>query len=293
MNYSDYEIKKLYLKHKNYPKSLFDLPDPPKAIYYRGNLPEIDFSRCMAVVGSRNMTSYGKQVLEKIIPDLIAANVTIVSGFMYGVDTYAHKLALECGGVTVAVFGNGLDIVYPVESDKLYSQILDRGAVISEYDANTKPHLWTYPKRNRIVAAISLMGTLVIEASRDSGSLITAKYAKKLKRKVYAIPGPITSVNSSGTNYLIKKGQAKMVLSSQDLVKIEQTSGSEKPVPVLNGLDAKIYQTLSRENLTLDELSLAISEEIETVTSAITILSMQNIVEEIGGKLFLKKKLEA
>lgn len=160
MIYSDYKIKKLDLKHKNYPKLLLDLVDPPRQIYCRGDITKIDFNNCIAIVGSRNMTTYGRQVLDKIIPDLIAAKVIIVSGFMYGVDTYAHKLAIEYGGQTVAIFGNGLDVIYPVESDKLYSQILNSGGVvISEYSSKIKPHLWTYPKRNRIVAALSTLGT--------------------------------------------------------------------------------------------------------------------------------------
>lgn len=290
MNYSDYKIETLQLKQKNYPKSLLDLTDPPVQLYYRGSLSEIDFTRCLAVVGSRNMTSYGRQVLEQIIPDLVAAKVVIVSGFMYGVDTRAHELAVEYGGFTIAVFGNGLDVVYPVESDKLYTRILGTGgAVISEYESSTKPHLWTYPKRNRIVAALSNMGTLVVEAAEESGSLITAKYANKLKRPVYAVPGPITSKNSQGTNNLIKKGLAKMVLSTADIIKIEHKTEVGKAVPALTGLEAKIYQSILSQNLTLDELCMEVGKDISEVSTCVTMLSVQGYLEEIGGKLYIKK----
>ena len=287
---SDKSIQKIILGHKNYPKSLMDLKDPPKAIYYKGKLENIDLANCLAVVGTRNITAYGRQVLETLIPELVANNVCIVSGFMYGVDTYAHKLALECGGKTLAVMGNGLNVVYPVENAKLYTDIISQeGVMLSEYEPNTKPHLWTYPKRNRIVAALSLLGTLIVEADIDSGSLVTAKYAKSLKRKVFAIPGQITSKYSNGTNVLIKNGDAKMVLNTEDIINIEHRSDRIDFKPYLDGIDAKIYQSILKENLTLDELSFELNENISAVSIAVNLLIVKGLLEEIGGKFYLKK----
>jgi DNA processing protein len=204
---------------------------------------------------------------------------------MYGVDSQAHKLAIESGGKTIAVLGNGLDVVYPVENEKLYTQILETGGVVmSEYANTTKPHLWTYPQRNRIVAALSQMGVLVIEAGENSGSLVTVKWAKKLKRKIYAIPGPITSSASAGTNYILKSGLAKMVLKPSDIVSIENKSIDNSIMPEMDVLETKIYQTLLRESFTLDELALVMNKDITSLSSEISLMCLKGVLTEIGGK---------
>ncbi len=287
-SYSDYSIQTVSLEQKNNPNVLKNLKSPPKTIYYRGKLETIDFSKCLAVVGSRRITSYGRQVLEKFIPDFVSSGVTIVSGFMYGVDTLAHELAVKYGGKTIAVFGNGLDVVYPVENDKLYSEILESGGVVlSEYKPNHKPHLWTYPQRNRIVAALSQMGVLVIEAGEKSGSLVTVKWARKLKRKVYAVPGPITSSASVGTNYILQMGLAKIAVKSSDIINIEHKSTQDRSIQGMSRLEAKIYQTLLRENFTLDELAIVLGEDIVKVSTEISMMSLKGVIYEVSGKIYL------
>lgn len=284
-----YTATKICIGDKDYPNCLLNLKSPPKSLYYRGELKNIDFNKCLAVVGSRRITSYGRQVLDKFISDLVASGVIIVSGFMYGVDTQAHKLTVECGGRTIAVLGNGLDVVYPVENEQLYTQILENGGVVmSEYPAKHKPHLWTYPQRNRIVAAISLMGVLVVEAGENSGSLVTVKWARKLKRKIYAVPGPITSIASTGTNYILKKGLAKMVLNSNDIVKSEHKNINNDTLSEMNNLEAKIYQTLMRENFTLDELSIILNEDINKISAELSLMSLKGIIYELSGKFAVK-----
>ncbi|HUS60336.1 MAG TPA: DNA-processing protein DprA [Nevskiaceae bacterium] len=219
MNWPDYPIQKLDFKHKNYPEILKEIKNPPKTLFFRGNLGQKIFKKSLSVVGTRRMTSYGKMAVDKLISGLVPQKVTIISGFMYGIDSEAHQRCLEYGGITVAVLGSGLNVVYPPENHKLYQQILkSEGAVISEYPPETKPQLWTFPQRNRIVAGLASLGVLIIEAGERSGSLITARLAREQGKKVFAVPGPITSSVSAGTNLLIKNHLAKMILEPEDIL---------------------------------------------------------------------------
>lgn len=286
---SDLKIKTLSIESKNYPEPLRDLADPPSLLYYLGNIEEVDWTKCLAVVGSRRMTHYGRQIIERFIPDFVAADVTVVSGFMYGVDTQAHKVTLESGGKTIAVLASGVDICYPPENEKLYKQIINSGGVVlSEYPPAQRPQLWGFPKRNRIVAALSLMGTFVVEAGENSGSLVTAKLAQKLKRKVYAVPGPITSSTSAGTNKLLQNREVKITLKSEDIVAFEHQDGTIKTTTKLVGLEAKIYRKLLQENCTLDELSLSLDLDIVSLSAEISRMVLKGLVEEFDGKLSIK-----
>jgi len=166
------------------------------------------------------MSRYGQEVVAKFMPDLVANKITIISGFMYGVDTESHQKCLEFGGRTVAVLGGGLNILVPPENDDLYSQILNNGGlVISEYKNNFQPTLWSFPQRNRIVAGLSTLGVLVVEAGIKSGSLITARMGREQGKKIYVIPGQITSSTAEGTNYLIKNDLGEMVTLADDISK--------------------------------------------------------------------------
>ena len=201
-----------------YPVSLKAIgKDAPKQLYYKGNWDENIFENCLAVVGSRRMTTYGKQITQKLVSEIAGKGITIVSGFMYGIDATAHKTALNVGGKTIAVMPCGINIVHPEYQVKLYDEILEnKGLIISEYEGDFLPTLWSYPRRNRIVAGLS-KATLVIEAGEKSGSLITANLAKKFNKKVFAVPGPLTSVLSKGTSQLIKEG-ADIVTCANDVV---------------------------------------------------------------------------
>lgn len=193
--------------NKKYPKLLKKIgKDAPKQLYYKGSFDKEIFDNCLAVVGSRQMTTYGKRVVEQIVTPLSGAGVTIVSGFMYGVDAAAHKTAVQAGGKTIAVMPCGIDLIHPEYQQDLYMEILNNnGLVISEYEGNMQPSNWTYPRRNRIVAGLS-KAVLIVEAGLKSGSLITANFAKKFGRKIFVVPGPITSENSKGIMQLIKEG---------------------------------------------------------------------------------------
>lgn len=203
-----------YLKLNNWQeekelKSLLDLKNPPRELYYYGRWnPEI-FQKCTAVVGSRRMSNHGAAAVEKIIPVLIGRGRTIVSGFMYGIDQYAHKICLENGGRTIAVLGWGINTPFSQKDVKLAKKIIASGGIlISEWEA-MKPARWTFPVRNRIVAALA-DEVIVAEAEEKSGSVMTAEIALKLKRKLWAVSGPLTNPTSKGTNQLISSGKAQI-----------------------------------------------------------------------------------
>ena len=285
--YLDYTINKLKFGEKDYPNLLTKIAKPPKQIYYRGDLDSGILERTIAIVGTRQITNYGKQVTDEFVSAIVANGITTISGFMYGVDTEVHEKTIEYGGKTVSVFGNGLNYVYPSENDKLYTKILENGgSVVSEYKKDTKPQLWTYPARNRIVAGLATIGVLVIEADEDSGSIITANLALKQGRNVWAVPGPVTSKVSRGTNFLIKNGFAKMAVTPSDILgkdsKVEQIK-----LPELSGLEAEIYAILQRENLTIDEISAGLKKDIVDVTTALTMMGLKGIVTDAGGKFYI------
>lgn len=264
-----------------------------KKLYYRGTLNPKLFRNTLAVVGSRRSTTYGKQVIKKFIPLLIQQNITIVSGFMYGIDTLAHQETLDCGGQTIAVLGSGLNYLYPTENEKIYQQIIESGGIIlSEYEPDFKPTRWSFPQRNRIVSGLSTLGVLIVEASLKSGSLVTAALAQKQHKPLFAIPGPITSSSSTGTNNLIKLDHAKAVTSPEDITIIQNTTSYSKqtsliPKANLTPVQSQILLLLSVESLSLDELSLKLNLPIPDLTTHITHMTLNNLIEDINGKIYL------
>ena len=211
------------LGERGYPKLLEQIKDPPKKLYYKGEWNERLFEKCLAVVGSRRMTSYGERCVRPLVYDVAAAGGTVVSGFMYGIDASAHRAALDTPAAgrassrTVAVMPCGIDLIIPEYQAGLYNKIISSGGlVISEFEADFPPSPWTFPKRNRIVAGLC-QAVLVVEAGFGSGSLITAEFAKNFGRKVFAVPGNIDSKLSQGTLSLIEDG-ATMVTSSKKIL---------------------------------------------------------------------------
>lgn len=198
-----------------YPPYLKEIAQPPWVLYLRGNA-ELLKTPCLAVVGTRKPTSYGRQMTRKFAQDLANQGLTIVSGMAYGVDAEAHRSVLDIEGKTIAVFASGVDVVYPKRHRKLYDQIVEMGVVISESAPGTKPHPGLFPLRNRVISGLSL-GTLVIEAAQKSGSLITANYSVEQGREVFAVPGPIHASMSEGTLQLIQEG-AKCVRKVEDVL---------------------------------------------------------------------------
>ena len=198
-----YHIKAVPFESPDYPPLLKEISDCPAVLFVRGELKPCD-ETSVAVVGTRRATGYGRQITEEIVSSLAANNITIVSGLAKGIDTAAHKAALESNGRTLAVFACGLDIVYPPENVKLAREIMEKGALISEYPLGTKPKAEHFPQRNRILSGLS-RGVLVVESGEASGALITANFALQQNREVFAVPGPITSVYSEGTSSLLQK----------------------------------------------------------------------------------------
>lgn len=287
MNWQKSPIQTVSLKDKSYPKILTKIKNSPKKLYSRGLLKNELFKKSLAVVGSRAMTRYGQEVLERFVPELASGSVTIISGFMYGVDTQAHKLAVEAGGRTVAVFGSGVNICYPPENNDLYTKILEKGGVLSEYKPDQKAQLWMFSRRNRIVAGLASLGVLIIEAAEGSGSLITARFAQEQKKPVFAVPGPITSTASAGTNLLIKEGFAKMVTQPSDILGKEYSQKDKQLIKtLLPPLEQKIYELLSREPATADEIAAALGENIVALTQTLSLMSLRGQVSEVAGKFY-------
>lgn len=288
MKWQEYPIHQVTTKDKDYPKILKKIKNPPPVLFFRGNLDQELFKKSLAIVGTRRMTHYGKMVIEKFIPFLVKEEVTIISGFMYGVDSEVHRKTLEFSGKTIAVLGNGLNIIYPPENQKLYEEILkNNGVIISQYEPNFKPKLWTFPQRNRIVAGLSSLGVLIIEAGEKSGALITANFAQKQGKKVFAVPGPITSSVSKGTNLLIKTHRAKMVIIPEDILQKTPQNLSLFSKSELSYLEKVIYQLLENEPLNPDEIALITKKNITEINRSLSLMCLRGIVSEFAGKYYL------
>lgn len=216
------------LSVKEYSELLQQIPQPPRQLYARGNISLIH-SAAIAVVGSRAMTPYGKQVCELLVPKLVQAGYTIVSGLATGIDAMAHQLALDYGGTTIAVLAHGLNprSTFPTEHQAMAERIVQaNGLLVSEYDYNVRALRHHFPARNRIIAGLTL-GTVVVEARLKSGAMITAKYALHMNREVFAVPGPITSSRSHGVHALIAQG-ATLVQSANDIL----AELPDNPIPI-------------------------------------------------------------
>lgn len=267
-----------------YPKLLKNIPGPPDPLFLKGNLNDKVFENCVAVVGSRNMTIYGKRVTEKII-SVFSKDITVVSGFMTGVDAEAHRQALKFGLRTIAVMPCGIDYVHPEDQEDLYNSILSgSGLVISEYEGNFKPRIWTYPRRNRIVAGISRV-VIVIEAAMKSGSLITARIAHSYGRDVYVVPGSIFSNLSSG-KVQIANDFAKLIDSGFYVNKklgLDSKKLSNHPSELRNN---SILKTLNDLPMTVDELSEHLSMGVSELSTQLTLLSVDGKVKERGGRFY-------
>lgn len=212
----DNNIKIITIFDEQYPKKLKNIYDKPIILYAKGNL-ELLKQDGIAIVGCRNCSEYGKQVSKNFAMDLAKQNKCIISGLAKGIDTFAHIGALEAGGNTIAVIGNGLDNIYPYENKNLCERILkNNGLIITEYLVGTKPDKLNFPERNRIISALA-DGILVVEAQEKSGALITADFGLEHGKDIFAIPGNITSINSKGTNKLIQQG-ANLVINSNDII---------------------------------------------------------------------------
>lgn len=283
-NWRSWPIGQIKLNDSHYPEELKKLKKPPEILYFRGEWNDQIFKKTLAVVGSRRMTGYGQEVVERLLPPLINHGVTILSGFMFGVDAAAHQTTCDMGGKTVAILGGGLDVLTPEEHDKLYSQILNTGGlVLSEYIPNFQPTLWSFPQRNRIVAGLATIGVLIVEAGMKSGSLITAKLAIEQNKHLFAIPGQITSSVSAGTNWLIATRQADAVT---EVVDIFYTGESQKQLNIFDGAtndELILLKLTENEALTIDELAKKSNKSIAEITQLTSMMVLKNLLMEANG----------
>ncbi len=281
---------------KDYPSNLKKIYDAPLILYYKGNLKEVDkFS--ISIVGTRSPTIYGKNVCEKIAEELSNSGIPIISGMAKGIDSVAHRATLKNAGITYAILGSGVDVIYPYENKLLYNEIINTGAVISEYEPGVKPDKVNFPKRNRIISGIGL-GTLVIETGSRGGSLITAEFALDQNKSVFAIPGNINSGKSEGANELIKKGAAQLVTSASDIINelgyalkpILKKSGKENGQKVSVELDIferKIYDSISYEPVHIDQINEITGLSISDCLVYLLSLEFKNLVKQLPGKYFV------
>ncbi|HHT46735.1 MAG TPA: DNA-protecting protein DprA [Firmicutes bacterium] len=283
----------------NYPRLLREIYDPPPLLYYMGDFNVSDTS-CLAIVGSRRHTAYGKEIAYKFASALSNYKITVVSGMARGIDTWAHKGVLSAGGKTLAVMGCGLDICYPPENRMLMEKIRQSGAVISEFPPGSEPYPQNFPRRNRIISGLSA-GTIVVEAGERSGALITADFALEQGREVFAVPGGINSPYSRGCHRLIKEG-AKLVEKVEDVLEelllfSENDTISHKKVTAENGAEdrgqlnqdeIKLMEIIPYEPLPLEQIVIMSKMPISTVNILLLGLELKGIIKQLPGKYFVR-----
>ena len=289
-------VNVIEIQDKKYPELLKKIKDAPKKLYYKGEFDDDIFENCLAVVGSRRLTSYGKRMTELLVSEIAAKGITIVSGFMYGGDEAAHRTAVESGGRTIAVMPCGINVIHPEYQEDLYNKILEnKGLIISEFEGDLLPALWTYPKRNRIVAGLS-KAVLVVEAGLNSGTLITTGFAKSFGRKIFAVPGPLTSEVSKGTAQLIKQG-AEIVIDASDILKYfnistidsikANASKKNSNLIQLSGLEKEIVEHLKTEPLDADILARILSIPISKVSASLSLMQIRGIIGQEADKYYI------
>ncbi len=280
MGYTIFVIRKVRPEDRLWPKKIGNLGrGAPKQLWYGGKWGDRLFEKCAAVVGSRRMTEYGRRVLEKLVPMLVNGGWTIVSGMMYGTDQYAHRLTMDCGGKTVGVLGYGIKYQGIMNDDLGFmNMIIDSGGLILSEWEDQAGTLWTFPMRDRIMAALA-QEIYVTEAAIKSGALITAEWGKKLGRKVWAVPGPITSRVSEGTNKIITEGWATMW--------VPEMEDQKAPGRLSDSNNTDIYSLLQNETLKIDEIARKLSMQVAEVGSRLTMMQMTGEVEEKNGKYYL------
>ena len=281
------------IEDEKYPKLLKEVgSQAPKKLYYKGDWDTDIFENCLAVVGSRHLTSYGRRITEQFVTEIAASGITIVSGFMYGGDEAAHKATVRVGGRTIAVMPCGIDIIHPAYQKDLYNEILKKkGLIISEYKGKFLPVNWTYVQRNRIVAGLS-KAILIVEAGLNSGSLITAGYAKKYGRKIFAVPGQITSQVSQGTIKLIKEG-AEVVTEARDILKhynlpdIIHLGNLAKPSLNIGKEEQEIIEQLKREPMEADTIARTLGVSVAKIGTTLSLMQLKGFINQESGKYYI------
>ena len=278
-----------------YPELLREIPAAPPLIFLRGQLEPID-RWAVAVVGTRRLTAYGRQVTRDLVAGLVVNGITVVSGLARGIDAVAHRTALEDGGRTIAVMASGIDKVYPPEHRDLAREIVaGRGAVISDYPFGAEPESNHFPARNRLISGLSL-GVIVIEAGERSGALITARFALEQNREVFAVPGNIHSPVSVGTNRLIQQG-GKLVMRVEDILEeLNLRMAAEQAVAQVvlpeTAEEAVLISQLSSQPIHVDELGRLTGMPMSLISSTLTMMELKGMVQQVGGMNYIRLREE-
>jgi len=286
-----HQIRLLSFWDEDYPEALRPIHDPPALLYVRGQLPA---GECFAIVGSRGATPVGLGLAEEIAEELASRGLTIVSGLARGIDSAAHRGALKAAGATLAVLGCGVDRVYPPENARLYQQILENNAIISEFPPGTRPMAGHFPGRNRIISGLS-RGVLIVEAADQSGSLITGDFALEQGRELFAVPGMVRATTSSGTNRLIKQG-AQVVTEASDILEslwpqlpsAAQKKESANLVAQLDDKTLKVYQLIDFQPKHADELGRVCGLTPMEVSAILLDLELRGGVQPLPGGHYIR-----
>jgi DNA processing protein len=285
--YKRNRIEVIDIEHSLYPDRLRNIPDPPCVIFTSGKSSLLGRGVPVGIVGSRKASNGGLNLAYSVGRELSQNDVTVVSGLASGIDSFAHRGALDGNGTTVAVLGNGIDIVYPKENCAVYERIKRNGVLVTEFPLGTRPLKWNFPKRNRIISGLSV-GVLIVEAALTSGALITAQFALDQGREVMAFPGRAASENFGGNNRLIKEG-AHLVESADDILEIigQEVKEREKHrQDKFTSLEQDILQVIGDDRVSLEEIEKVIKKPISKVLSALIMLELKNAVVRYPGKIF-------
>jgi len=279
-------VRVLTLDDSAYPRLLKQIDNAPFVLYVKGEiLPDDDWA--VAVVGTRRATAYGREATRHIVADLAASHVTIVSGLARGIDAEAHRAALAAQGRTIAVLGCGVDMVYPPEHKKLSEQIIENGALLSEYPLGTQPEAGNFPPRNRIISGLAL-GTLIVEGGAVTGARITIEYALEQGRETFAVPGNIFNRASQGTNGMLQRGEAKLVTRALDILEelnltmVEQHQEVRAALPA-NETESALLKHLSSDPVHIDDLTRETQLPTATVSSTLALMELKGLVRQVGG----------
>ena len=282
-------ISVLTWEDETYPRRLKEIDQPPPVLYLRGSLLPAD-EWAVAIVGTRRITAYGRQVTEEIATTLARSGVTIVSGLARGVDSVAHKAALDAGGRTIGVLGSGVDVIYPNEHRLLAERMIASGALLSDYAPGTAPDGVNFPPRNRIISGLS-QAVVVVEAGQKSGALITAEFAAEQGRDVFAVPGNINAPQSVGCNALIQQGarpllQARDILEALDLTMVQEHRSARSLLPA-DATEQQVLEIVGQQPLHIDEIRLQIGLPMEQVTAALAMMELKGMVRAVGGMRYV------
>jgi DNA processing protein len=274
-----------------YPASLRSIPDPPPVLYVRGNV-DLLARRAVAIVGSRNHTRYGAEVAARLAEEAVQAWALVVSGMALGLDAVAQAAALDANGTTIGVLGTGVDVVYPRENARLFDRVLGAGAVASEHPPGARGHRGAFPRRNRLISGLSA-ALVVVEAAEGSGTLITVDCALEQGREVFAVPGPITSPTSRGTNRLLRDG-ATPILEPGDLLRALGGASETHDAPVvapctLSTDEARVLNAFATEPVHVDDLAHQVGMPIGLLLGTLLGLELGGLVEQLPGGQFRRR----